>query len=155
MGAKDGDLTKAGCLALLLVNTLVPAHSASILAVAVLGVTALASSSSRLTKTMEEKDAALRAIDAMVREIEALPLNQIPAYDGRGFGATLNDATANMLTPVAGDADGLPGSVQVVVPNPPNDGSSLLQVVVQVDWRGSSGNQTVVRSVLLSRVGQG
>lgn len=37
MGAKDGYLTKAGCLALLLVNTLVPAHSASILAVEPIG----------------------------------------------------------------------------------------------------------------------
>lgn len=128
----------------------------SILAVSILGIASFAATSQRLTRTAEEKDAAREALAAKLQEVEGTPFAQIQAtHDGTGFAVTKAGAANNMLRPLPGDADGLPGSVTVTVPPNPGDPSRLLQVVVRVDWQGPNGPRSMSQAVLLSVTGAG
>jgi len=129
---------------------------AAILAIAVLGVSSMATASQKLTQSSEEKGAALEAVEEKLREIEATDYDQIAAvHHQTGFSVTATDVLNNMLPPLVGDADGMPGNVQVAVPAPPGDGNSMLQIDVRVDWVGSSGPRALTRTTFLSRLGQG
>jgi hypothetical protein len=126
----------------------------AVLVVSILMATSVAASAQRLSRSCHEKDAALRALDAEVMAIESTAFDQIQGqHDGRDFAVLGDGQVNNMLPATAGDADNLPGEVIVVNAAGAAPGT-LLQVTVRVDWQGVAGPQSMMRTVLLSELGQ-
>ena len=111
----------------------------------------MTASAQRLTQALEEKNAALASLERKSQEIEATAFAQVLAtHHGTAFTVTAPGMVTNMLRPAPGDADGMPGSVTVTAPDPPNDPGLLLQVTIRVDWVGVAGTQSLVRTLLMS-----
>jgi hypothetical protein len=101
-----------------------------------------------------ERAVAATALLEQTHAIETTPfVGLIAAHDGRGFDVRIDGEAAAALRAVPGDADGLPGSIAVTAPSPPNDPTRLLEATVTIDWQGSFGPQRMVRRVRISRLG--
>jgi hypothetical protein len=101
-----------------------------------------------------ERSVAANALLEQAHAIETTPFQGlIAAHDGRGFAVGIDGQAGAALRAVPGDADGLPGSISVIAPNPPNDPARLLEATVTIDWQGSFGPQRMVRRILISRLG--
>jgi hypothetical protein len=123
-----------------------------ILVVAVFSLASAALSTSKLRRTVEEKDLAIQALDEICNRIESTSYDDIVlSYNGMGF--MVDPWGIEFLNVVPGDADNRPGSVIVTAPAPFNDPDELLQVEVRVDWQGTAGPQFVRRVLLISKPG--
>ena len=127
---------------------------ASMLAIAILGMTQISNVSAALRVSGREKAAAVRTLDREVAAVEATNFASIPTlWNNTGFDVTLEDKGKAILHPLPGDADGKPGVVTIFAPN--GDPSQLLEIRVRVDWNGTHGPQHVQRTVRLSALGAG
>lgn len=101
-----------------------------------------------------ERAVAATALVEQTHLIETTPfLTLLATHDGRGFEVRIDGQAGIALRALPGDADGLPGSIAVIAPNPPNDPARLLEATVTIDWEGSFGPQRLMRRILISRVG--
>jgi prepilin-type N-terminal cleavage/methylation domain-containing protein len=127
---------------------------ATMLAVAILGMTQISNVSAALRVSGREKAAAVRTLDREVAAVEATNFASIPTlWNNTGFDVTLEDKGKAILHSLPGDADGKPGVVTIFAPN--GDPSQLLEIRVRVDWNGTHGPQHVQRTVRLSALGAG
>ena len=127
---------------------------ATMLAVAILGMSQISHVSAALRVAGREKSAAIRTLDREVASIQATNFAAIPGrWDNTGFEVTLEEKGRSILHPLPGDVDGLPGNVAVSAPN--GDPSQLLEIRVRIDWNGTHGPQHVQRTVRLSALGAG
>jgi hypothetical protein len=125
-----------------------------ILATGVLTLSSVAASANQLRKNIFEKAMAAEALDRELAVIEATPFEEIQAdHDGRGFEVVLPGRASSMLTALPGDPDGLPGIIEVRVPDPPNNAEFLLEVELRLEWAGTNGPRRLSRIVQLSRLG--
>lgn len=101
-----------------------------------------------------ERAVASTALLEQAHAIETTPFaSLIAAHDGRGFDVRIDGQAGVALRALPGDADGLPGSISVIAPNPPNDPARLLEATITIDWQGSFGTQRMTRRILISRLG--
>jgi type II secretory pathway pseudopilin PulG len=125
--------------------------AAGILGAGILAVAHIAVDATNLEQSIRETEVANAVLDREMQVIEASSfLSLRTLHDGRGFAASAEGRT---LQAVPGDADGLPGSVAVTLPNPPNDASRLVDVTVTLDWRGHGGVRSMSRTLRISMVG--
>jgi prepilin-type N-terminal cleavage/methylation domain-containing protein len=127
---------------------------ATMLAVAILGMSQISQVSAALRVAGREKAAAIRTLDREVASIQATNFASIPTrWDNTGFEVTLEDKGRAILHPLPGDVDGMPGNVAISAPN--GDPAQLLEIRVRIDWNGTHGPQHVQRTVRLSALGAG
>jgi hypothetical protein len=128
--------------------------AATVLTVAVLGLSQVALTSNELRESGATKAAALRAVQQQVAQVQATDFAALLAtWDGAAFDVLLDGATHAGLVPQANDADGRAGSVVVTAPT--GQPGELLEVLVRVDWAGANGPQSVARRLRVSRIGSG
>jgi hypothetical protein len=128
--------------------------AAAILAVAIAGLTNLSATSAALHQTGVEKEAAVRAAERELAEIVASDFPTIPAaWNNVGFTVGLEGHAGNALRAPPGDADGLPGNVQITAPTGQPD--QLVDILVTVEWISPHGPETLARRMRLSRIGSG
>ncbi|MFQ5505081.1 MAG: hypothetical protein ACE5F1_09835 [Planctomycetota bacterium] len=109
---------------------------------------------SGLRRVDQELDMAFVACRNNLEELRNLPFTQVPAMQGVGFDVPSPGGSPGGLTPLPGDADGLPGRFTVVV-DKQSGGEILYNIIVAVDWKGVSGRQHFeLRSLMAERKGQ-
>ena len=113
--------------------------------VMVVGLVGIMNSCVRL-HAMQRMDAevglAYRACLQNLEELRALPLASLPAMNATGFDIPGPDATTPALAAQPGDADRLPGLInvqQVAI----NGGRLLYRITATAAWRGASGDSKV------------
>lgn len=103
----------------------------------------------RLRKLDEERNLAMVAIRNTLESMHDVAFAQVPALNGTGFDVLGTNGRPSGLAPVAGDADGLPGSILVQV-DQSSGTQTLYQVTLAVDWNGVAGNQHFAVVTLLA-----
>jgi len=128
--------------------------SIALLVVGVLSLAHVSLTIRSLTRTDEEKSIAAAALQEELHAIESTPFREIVArHDGRGFAVFLEGAATPALRALASDVDGLPGLVEVVAADPPNDAELLLEATVTLEWEGSCGPRRLLRRIRIARSG--
>ena len=105
---------------------------------------------SKVRKVDEELNLAYIACMSNLEDLHSVPYAQLPAMDGVGFDVPALNGTAGGLTPLPGDADGLPGQFTVTV-DKVGGGRTLYRVVAEVQWIGNAGRQTFRFETLMGR----
>lgn len=86
-----------------------------------------------------EKLLAMAACRSTLEQLRAVPFTTLATYNGTGFDVPGIDGQPRGLTPLAGDADNLPGEIYVTV-NRSSGGTILYTVRARVRWRGATRN---------------
>ena len=128
--------------------------ASTILALAIAGLTNIAATSANIHKLGVQKSAAIRAVERQVATIVASDFDKLIAdWNNVGFQAGIDGKAGSALQAPPGDADKLPGRIEVSAPT--GQPSELIEIFVRVDWLAPSGRATVSRRLLLSRLGSG
>lgn len=93
-----------------------------------------------LRQSNTETSLALNACMNTLENMRALDTSGILTMNGTGFDIPGPNGQPNGLTPVAGDLDGLPGAVTVVI-DQSSGGNTLYLVVCSVTWTGVTGRR--------------
>jgi prepilin-type N-terminal cleavage/methylation domain-containing protein len=122
--------------------------------VACLALAHLAVVTSQLQRSEGERRLAWTALSQQLRMVESTPFAQIAAvHDGRPFDVVIEGATNGALPPLVGDADGLPGLIEVTPVTIGGKGNMMVEVTARIDWDGSFAPQSLVRRVQITRSG--
>jgi hypothetical protein len=106
-----------------------------VLLIAAVALAATMAQSHGLANAPREEVAARNAAQAAIAGLASTPFDQVAAlYHKRGF-------PVPGLTPLPGDADGLPG--EVVFAYGPGGDTSFYTVTVRVRWRGTTGERGI------------
>ena len=107
----------------------------TVLVIASVALAATMAQSDGLTQGPREEVTARQAIEAVYAALSATPYDQVAVlYQDQGF-------DVEGLTPIPGDADGLPGTIRFEYG--PDGDTSFYTVRIQVAWRGRGGDRTV------------
>jgi hypothetical protein len=107
-----------------------------------------------MTRADRERALAGAALLEQARAIETTPFAQIvTTHNGRSFTVTIDGQATPALRALPGDLDGMPGSISVVAPTPPNDPFRLLEATLSLDWQGSFGPQRMQRRIRIAHSG--
>lgn len=122
--------------------------TALVLAVGVMGLMGAFALSGSLSATAREWTVASAAARGKIEEIRGSNYSSVLAsYHNQTF-----DVAG--LTPARADEDGTVGLVTVTVPDPPDDASRMLEIVVEIRWDGVGRDRVLVyRSNLAKRTG--
>lgn len=128
--------------------------SAAIMVIALSGATNAVISAAQMRKLQAENIRIAQAVSTEMANVEATSYDQIMAqHNGRSF-PVLHPLTGRTVYRAQdGDVDGLPGLVTITAPPPFNDPTVLIEITVRIDWVGSFGPRSEVRSLRLSRMG--
>ena len=125
-----------------------------IVLISVIGLAQAATSAMQLRRAHQEKLGAAETLTDQIATIEATAFNQIVAdHGGRAFDVVDADFVNPMLNSVAGDPDGRTGLVVVNVINDLALPGAMLEVIVRIDWAGTTGDQALTRTLRISRIG--
>lgn len=89
-------------------------------------------------RTHGERILAMSACRNALETLRAVEIADLPAYDGTGFDVPGQNGQAVGLTPVAGDADGLPGEITVTAHARSQTSNPLYVVTTRIRWRGAT-----------------
>lgn len=107
----------------------------TVLMIASVALAATMAQSDGLTQGPREEVAARNAIQSAFAALSATPFDQVAVlFHNQGF-------QVPALTPVPGDADGLPG--EIVFAYGPGGDTSFYTVTLRVNWRGRGGDRVV------------
>ena len=144
------------CRGLSLLETVV---ATAILAVGVASLTSVAATSARLHQSGQQKNAALRSLDAQLATIESTAFTGLAALDGQTFvvdpaAAPSSSGGSDGRHPTqGGTTSGEPATGAIAVSAPTGDAGELVEVAVTLTWQGMNGPQTMVRRLRRSRLG--
>jgi type II secretory pathway pseudopilin PulG len=96
----------------------------------------------------EERILALHACRNVLEDLRRGDLDAVRDANGRGFAVAGVRGTGSGLSPVSGDADGLPGSI-TVSPERTFGTDVLYRVTAAVDWARSRGRARVHLTTLM------
>ncbi len=145
---------RARCRGLSLLETVV---ASAILAVGVSSLTNVAATSARLHQSGQQKNAALRSLDAQLATIESTDFAGLAALDGQTFvvdpaaAPWSNSGDSSGSTEGGTVAESATGAIAVTAPT--GNAGELVEVAVALTWQGLSGPQTMVRRLRRSRLG--
>ncbi len=126
---------------------------AALLAVAVMAAAQLVLDTNNMRQSIEIQRLVGDRLDEELKMVESASFATIfDDHHQRGF--SLEDERIRLQAP-QGDPDGLPGHVEVLVPDPPNDPSSLLEARVEVQWSDRTGTHERQFRQLVSRFAGG
>jgi len=109
--------------------------ASAILAVISVGIAGALVQAPRISRAAREEMSARSMMCGMVSELSAAPYSGMAAaFTGTGF-------EVPGLKAIAGDADGLPGSV--LVEEVVEGGARFYRVTISVDWHGVSGDRSL------------
>ncbi len=97
-----------------------------------------------------ERQLATAACRNTLEELRAIDIALLPGMHGRGFDVPGQNGAPGGLTPIAGDPDGLPGSISVVSAIA-FGGATLFQVTTRVDWQGAGPGSAVQFDALVGQ----
>jgi type II secretory pathway pseudopilin PulG len=113
---------------------------AAIVITLLLAISTSVVSQTRLRRLSEERNLAMVACRNTLESMRDVTFATLPSLNGNGFDIPGNNGGAGGLSPVAGDADGLPGRITVTVDQ--SSGSEKLYLItLRVDWTGINGTQ--------------
>jgi hypothetical protein len=138
------------CAGITLIETIC---AAAILAVAISGLTNLSAASAALHQTGLQKELAVRVAERELATIVSADWADVPTFDGNDFAVAFEGYGTPALRALPGDADQLPGSVQILAPT--GLPAELVEIIVRVDWISPHGPQSLQRRMRLSRIGSG
>ncbi len=145
---------RARCRGLSLLETVV---ASAILAVGVASLTSVAATSARLHQSGQQKNAALRSLDAQLATIESTAFAGLGALDGQTFvvdpAAAPSSSGGDPRESTQGGTTVEPATGAIAVTAPTGDAGELVEVAVSLTWQGMNGPQTMVRRLRRSRLG--
>ena len=106
---------------------------------------------SRQRRLNGERNLALVAAMNTLEQARTIPYADLPALNGTGFDVPGPNGQPGGLHPLPGDADGLPGSIRVVL-DLSYGGAQVYRVTARVDWKGvQNKNQIELSSLIVER----
>ena len=126
--------------------------AAAIIAIASLVIVQLIMDTRRMNQAIQEQDTVQSALERELKLVQVTPFDDIGVqHDGRAFDILWRGG--KRLQASGDDLDGSVGLVRASSPGPPHDPSQVIDVLVEVRWRGISGDRELTRRIRLSRVG--
>lgn len=124
---------------------------AAIVITLLLAISTSVVSQTRLRRLSEERNLAMVACRNTIETLRDVDFATLPGLTGNGFDILGNNGNGGGLTPVPGDADGLPGRITVTV-DQTSGGETLYLITLTVDWTGVNGVQHFeLRSLMAER----
>ncbi len=124
---------------------------ATIVITLLLAISTSTASQARLRKLGEERNLAMNACRNTLESLRDVAFASLPGLDGTGFDVPGVNGLANGLAPLAGDADSLPGRIEVAVDRTAG-AERLYRLTLTVDWLGVAGaEQFQIRTLIADR----